>query len=203
MRQFIGFEVIHASRGRPAQSLSGPWDGSKPMKDHEKLLTQEELLFLLHYDPDTGVFEWTKDASKGWHHHLRRGVAGTIDKKGYRAIMIKGQKYKAHRLAWMYITGVWPVNQIDHINNIKDDNRFSNLREASNAQNVRNQGMRKSNSSGFRGVGKVKRWNRWYAAIFVGGKRLHLGFFRTAEEASVVYEEAAKRYGGEFYRPLT
>jgi len=170
------------------------------MKHHEERLSHDELKRMLNYSPETGVFTWTEDASKPHRHHLRKGVAGTVNKKGYRSIMVNLQKYKAHRLAWFFMTGKWPSGQIDHRNTIKDDNRFENLREATNEQNCRNRIYRQSKTP-YRGVGLYSKSGKWYAAIHYEKKRRHLGYFDTPEEASAVYEAEARRIYGEFYHP--
>ena len=93
---------------------------------NEPLLTQDGLRQLLNYDPDMGAFTWRQ----GRGPVRAGGVAGCLTRKGYRRIQIDGQNYMAHRLAWLYMYGSWPPEQIDHINEIKSDNRLDNLRLA-------------------------------------------------------------------------
>jgi citrate synthase len=90
-------------------------------------LTAEELRRVLHYDPDTGIFTWKVTLS---NRNPAGKKAGCIDHYGYIMMSIHGKRYKAHRLAWLYMTGAWPTNQIDHKFNNRSDNRFSELREA-------------------------------------------------------------------------
>lgn len=148
-------------------------------------LTQKRLKEILSYDPDTGVFV--------------RGnrVAGTRDPSGYIRISIAGVKYWAHRLAFMYMTGAWPINFCDHINQKKSDNRWSNLRDADVAQNTTNRGISAANSTGFKGV---SRWPRggFQAGIKVSGKRRYLGIFDDPVEAAKAYDAAASETFGEF-----
>ena len=100
----------------------------------EKRISVARLKEVLGYDAKTGVFVW-RYVRKGMSSN-RSLVAGMPRKvRGYRYIRIDGQLYAAHRLAWLYIHGRWPVDQIDHINGIRDDNRLVNLREATNGQN--------------------------------------------------------------------
>jgi hypothetical protein len=164
------------------------------------LITADELRRLLKYDPETGDFLW----------RIRRGrahlnfIAGSIspDKRGrnYRRININGKLYRAHRLAWLYVNGSWPINHVDHINGNSLDNRIVNLREATNAENMMNCGAKKNNTSGFKGVSWHKVTGRWQAIIRADGKLKHLGIFATPEEAFVAYSDAAKRYHGQFSR---
>lgn len=125
----------------------------------------------------------------------------------YLLIKILHKKYKAHKLAWFWVTGVWP-ERIDHRNLDKKNNTWNNLREATNSQNAQNTKIMKTNTSGFRGVdqrshkvggGKYKKM--WRARIALEGNRITIGTYETAEEASRAYEESAKKMYGEFYRP--
>lgn len=133
---------------------------------------------LLSYDQDTGTFTWKIARMRG---HVPGAIAGHPAQDGYRTIMIDGQAYKAHRLAWLLHTGAWPKEQIDHINRIRDDNRIENLREATKSQNQINSGIYKNNKSGYRGVYFAD--GRWVAGSTKNGKSYCLGRFATAEEA--------------------
>ena len=97
------------------------------------LITAERLRELLHYDAETGVFRWKV---RPYRTSIQSGTVAGMIYAGYRRIRVDGQMYQAHRLAWFYIHGHWPVNLIDHKNTIRDDNRLSNLREATRAENV-------------------------------------------------------------------
>lgn len=95
-------------------------------------LSGTRLEILLTYNPDTGLFKW-----RGGHKRVLPGmVAGTPDKEGYVCIMVDQKMYKLHRLAWLWMTGKWPKNEIDHIDNEKANNRFNNLREATRKENA-------------------------------------------------------------------
>jgi hypothetical protein len=98
-------------------------------------LTQEMLRKVIHYDPATGQFTWLKIGNT---NGFAGKVAGSLDQQGYRRISVYSRFYKAHRLAWLYIHGVWPEPEIDHINRIRDDNRIENLRVADRLLNMRN-----------------------------------------------------------------
>ncbi len=159
------------------------------------MITQNKLKSILSYNPEIGTFKWNKSGS-GRKLSLE---AGSLDSDGYWQINIGKKVYKAHRLAWLYVNGDWPVNQIDHINEIKSDNRMSNLRLATNMENMRNRGKQKNNTSGYKGVWFCERGKRnWHAKIQHHGKSIHLGSFYTAIEASKAYEKKAVDLHGEF-----
>jgi len=158
-------------------------------------LTQKHLKSVLSYDLQTGVFTWKIDC----RNMVKAGcTAGYIKDNGYRSISIKGGKHYAHRLVFLFMTGNTPKNDVDHINNVKDDNRWVNLREATRSQNNANMGIRRDNSSGFRGVVWHKNRNKWMAQIYVGGKAKYLGIFACKCAAATAYNEGAKKYFGEF-----
>ncbi|PPC95237.1 MAG: Fis family transcriptional regulator [Methylotenera sp.] len=159
-----------------------------------KMLTQARLKELLHYSPDTGLF--TRKSTVGGK--LIGSSAGAHDTSGHLQIKIDSRLYLAHRLAWLFVHGNLPAKQIDHINGIRDDNRFENLREASFKQNMQNQKKpRTTNSTGFLGVSFHKPNSLYRAQICHNKKVLHLGYHRTPEEAHQAYL-AAKRNLHEF-----
>ena len=147
------------------------------------MITQIELQEQLYYDSISGVFTWV--VSKG---KVKVGdIAGSITHK-YIQIKLNYINYRAHRLAWLYVHGSLPKNGLDHINGIRDDNRMSNLREATNAENNQNKTKPQSNSTtGFLGVDRHKQSRKWRASIRINGKTKHIGYFNTAEEASSAY----------------
>lgn len=154
------------------------------------LPAHERLVELLSYSPDTGVFSWKQDR----RGIIRKGdAAGHFHSRGYVSICVDGTSYKAHRLAWLYVHGKPPADQIDHINGVRDDNRIANLREATSAENHQNQGLHPTNSSGYHGVTWVPQRKRWKAQIKVLGKNKHLGMYREPEAAAEAYKAAKAR----------
>lgn len=155
-------------------------------------LTQSRLKELLYYDIETGSFTNLTTRS----HLARKGnIAGTLTSTGYVYIALMGKKYLAHRLAWLYCYGTMPTSIIDHIDGNKENNRIDNLRLATKSQNVSN--SIKKNTSLYRGVSKNRA--NFSSRISILGIITELGTYATAEEASIVYEQAAKTLQGEFY----
>ena len=174
----------------PNIRISGEGSFLKIKSHNMKTLSVEELKEFLHYNPETGIFTWVKDNK---NKRIRIGcVAGTISlKKGYITIKINKVQYQAHRLAWLYMTGEMPENLIDHKNTIRSDNRFDNLREATNIQNLHNQVKpQKNNKTGFLGVSLGK--GKYRSQISIRGTVRYLGLFVTAEEAHQCYLEAKR-----------
>ena len=158
------------------------------------MITLDRLKEVLNYNPDTGVFTWKIINSNAV---LNKNYAGGVDEKGYIRIKIDNKKYRAHRLAFMYMVGRWPV-EIDHINLNKSDNRWCNLREANRSQNCLNKNVKSTNILGVKGVSKVG--NKYSSEISVNGFRKYLGLFNSLEEAKMAYNDAAMFYHGDFSR---
>lgn len=158
------------------------------------MITQAQLKELLSYDPETGVFTWnvSKNAIK------IGGIAGGLNSKGYWQIKINLKTYRAHRLSWLYMTGNWPEDQIDHINRNRSDNRFVNLREATQSQNQGNSKKYKDVSSVYRGACWHKRDKKWRVQIMVNGKKKWIGYFDQEEAAAAAYDWHATKVFGEF-----
>lgn len=161
-------------------------------------LTQSKLKSQLHYDPETGVFT---RASVPFGSHAKVGdVAGSLHHTGYIRIYVFGKCYAAHRLAWLYMTGKWPKNLIDHKDMNRTNNAFTNLRDCTKSQNLMNTKKSKANKSGHKGVSWHKATKKWMTAITVQGKSIYLGVFNSAEDAAMIYKNYAKSLHGEFYR---
>ncbi len=154
-------------------------------------LTAEYLRSVLHYDQETGIFT----RKVGSANQVKVGdVAGSQGGNGYLQIMVCRRKHLAHRLAWLYMYGEWPKDQLDHINRIRTDNRVANLRDVSTKQNMQNAGKYSSNTSGHPGVSWHKRISKWVAQITHNRKLIHLGSFASLEEAIAARKAAEKLY---------
>jgi hypothetical protein len=151
-----------------------------------KELTQEYLKEILDYNHFNGEFHWIKRI-RGVQIYT---IAGTMNKRGYRIIKINGKSYYSHRLAFLWMTGNLPPEQVDHINHQKYDNRWINLRLASHQENQRNANIRVDNKSGFVGVHWDKHANKWVAYINISGKRKHLGLFKDLAKAIACRKKA-------------
>lgn len=151
-------------------------------------LTADKLRKLLAYDPETGTFTW-RVSGVG----RKRLTAGCTDAAGYRCIRIDDRLYRAHRLAWMYVYGVWP-SLIDHVNGTRADNRLANLRLATPSQNAQNKhGLQPSNTSGYQGVSWFPSRAKWVAKITVNRKQHHLGYYDDIVDAHQAYLDARLR----------
>ena len=148
----------------------------------------------LWYNSEMGVFTWRVCASK----KTRIGdVAGAIS-HGYVVIRLDGVLHRAHRLAWLWMTGTWP-KEIDHINGCRSDNRWCNLRTATRTQNNGNKVKNKGKVAP-KGVFWSAANQKWLAQIRHEGKLRYLGYFLTVEAAHSAYLVAAKELFGDFVR---
>lgn len=159
----------------------------------DRNLTVDRLRTLLAYDPSTGFFRWK--VRRGGYA-LPGSVAGSPNSEGYVQIRVDRVLHKAHRLAWLYMTGEWPKDFIDHIDRDPSNNTWSNLRSATNAENVRNQNRRANNSSGVPGVN----WNGYSWTVRVGAamQRIYIGRFKSFSAAVAARDAAVKRLHGQF-----
>ena len=163
-----------------------------PSSGARDVLTVERIRELLDYDPASGVFiRRTKTSNR-----IKVGArAGFVNKRnGYRHMRVGGVIYQEHRVVWFYTHGRWPLDQIDHINGVRDDNRLANLREATRAENQQNLGVRRSNTSGHPGVFWDKDRRKWRAGIDVSGERKRLGSFEHFEDAAAAYLAAKAKF---------
>lgn len=153
-------------------------------------LTQKELKRRFHYDPDTGAFTRLVTVCP-------RGKAGdtvgTLN-YGYLFTKINYRRYRLHRLAFLYMNGAFPPDQTDHINHIRTDNRWGNLRHATNQDNGKNQKMHSTNTSGHVGIHWFKPTKKWQSRIYVNKKHIHLGYFIDINDAIAIRKEAEIKY---------
>jgi hypothetical protein len=135
----------------------------------------------LRYDPETGTLNWRRKPPGP-----RRPRAGFARPDGYRGIVVGGVCFLEHRVIWCIVTGEWPEHQVDHRDGDRSNNRWLNLRAATQAQNNQNQALSTANTSGFMGVSRARR-GRWRAFIKTEGKHRSLGEFDDPESASAAY----------------
>ena len=165
-------------------------------------LTQAHLKECLDYDPLTGTFIWKYRPSCSKQRNTRftgkeAGCTYKMKRKdGYarRSIVVDHFTYTASRLAWLYMTGSWPNDQIDHINHDSADNRFANLREVDSTENNKNRSKRRDNKSGVTGVNWRASNGNWRVYISIGGKQIHGGYFTSFEEAVARRKELEAQY---------
>lgn len=162
------------------------------------MLTQERLKELLHYDQETGLFS-RKSQVKG-SSRKQGDVVGSDDGRGYIQISVDGKVYRAHRLAYLFMTGSMP-NIIDHWDQDKSNNRWENLRHADMQKNSMNRIRQANNTSGYRGVWFDRRVksNPYVAEATINGSKVSLGRYPTAKAAAEAYSKFAKEKHGEFY----
>jgi hypothetical protein len=159
------------------------------MREFHKNVSHARVTQLLNYQPETGEFTWRE--SRGTS--IKVGMAAGSIRDGYVCIWIDGISYKAHRLAFLHMTGQWPTEFVDHIDGDRANNRWANLREATCSGNNQNRGLGVNNRSGFLGVGWKKAEQKWQARIRVAGKLKHLGYFDDPTAAAAAYADAKAR----------
>ena len=176
--------------------------------DHiEPIITQRVVRKLFDYNPETGVLMWrTRDKEtyrnaksiNAFNARLAGKIAGGISTcrsgKRYANVKIFGTTYRQHRIIWLFMTGAFPKEEIDHIDGDGLNNSFINLREASSTDNSRNQKRFKTNKSGFVGVSWNKGNRKWAANIYNNGQ-IHLGYFKNKTDAINARCIAEVKYG--------
>ncbi len=168
------------------------------------LPSQDFLLSILDYNPETGGFVWKSrprslfSSDRAWRmcnvKYAGKIALNTIDRKGYRCGMIFGQEYKAHRVAWKMAHGDDP-SEVDHINGDKGDNRIVNLRAVTASENCQNKPSYQSNSTGHTGVYWHKVVGKWCAQIRANRKSHSLGYFSNIEDAIAARKAAEVKFG--------
>lgn len=169
--------------------------------------TYERVRQLFDYDPETGVVIRICDVHSGKNKvQCKAGtVVNHINKStGYMEVRVNGVIQKLHRVIWLWMEGYWPETDIDHINQIKSDNRWGNLRVVSRSCNRKNISNTKNNTSGVKGVGFYKKLNQWSATITNSKKRYNLGYYQDyldAVAARLAAEQCLKWEGCESSSP--
>jgi len=172
-------------------------------------LSPEYVRRLFSFDGARGVLIWNhrpvtdfKDGkfsaariAARWNGQYAGKVAGSRDRLKYRKISIDDVTYLAHRLIWLHVTGEWPKDEIDHIHGVSAGDSLSNLRDATNLENRRNQKLPKNNTSGTIGVTWNKLANKWFAKICVGDNNIHLGMHSDKADAIAARKAAEIQYG--------
>lgn len=161
------------------------------------MLTLERLKEILSYAPETGLFTrlcWVGGNAR------KDTIAGVEHDGRYIRISIDGKPYYAHRLAWLYMTGEWPEDDIDHKDLNGFNNRWINLREATRTQNSGNVHKRCTNTSGIKGIWWNKYHQKWTAEIMINQKKIHIGHFVVFEDAVKARHEADEKYFGQYKR---
>lgn len=169
------------------------------------LPSPELLRQLLRYEPETGKLFWRERPVemfpaerhwKMWNTRFSGKEAFTASNtKGYLLGHIFGRLLLSHRVIWAMVTGAWPTDKIDHEDHDSSNNRWNNLREASQLENLRNQSLRPSNKSGVTGVHWNKRDKKWEARIRVSGQQIFLGYFDDISLAAAARAAANVKYG--------
>ncbi len=167
----------------------------------------EYLRACFKHDRKNGVLIWKKRplehfqtlrAWATWNSRYAGTIAGRITIHGYRVISIGNQLYRAPRIIYKMMTGEEPPETVDHKHGDRANDTWRNLRTANQTQQNWNSKLRKDNTSGYRGV--CFEYGKWHVKIWVYGVPFNLGAYDTPEEASIVYQRAARRLHGEFYR---
>jgi hypothetical protein len=167
-------------------------------KDYQRGLTATMLRSILRYDRKSGYFTWLKVLPNTTTVAVGSRAGGLHKSTGYWIIKIDGVRYSASRLAVLYVTGKWPKQQVDHKDLDRANNKWRNLRDATNQTNQLNTAARKNNKLHYKNI--VRRRQRFHARITVKGVRVHLGYFGTIQEAAAAHARAAYKHHGQFAR---
>lgn len=172
-------------------------------------LTQEIVRELLDYDAESGKLFWRKrdvkwfnetagrtaiHAANHWNSRFAGREAFTAINNGYHSGKFLSLHVKAHRIIWLHQTGQWPI-EIDHINGIRVDNRYENLRNVEHSENMKNQKLHVHNNSGTVGIGWYPRYEKWRVRIRANGKMKLVGYFSSFDEAVMARKEDQIKFG--------
>ena len=157
------------------------------------MITQQRLKDLFDYSDGQLIRKISRGAGKNPQRWKEGTALGHKIKNGYCLASVDYKIYKLHRLIWLWHFGRFPKGHLDHIDCNPGNNKIENLREANTSQNMQNQQKpRKNNKCGFQGV--CKNGTRFRAALWLDGKRIHIGYFDTPEQAHKAYVEAKRKY---------
>lgn len=193
LRLRLVFRIPGSARNIPDKKMTAP-----PL---------EYLTECFSYDEKTGVLRWKErprkhfSTDRGWrcfNSNDAGNEAGTVTGNGYKVVTLNSRRRQVHRIIWMMAYKSWPALHIDHINGNSGDNRLENLRQATDAENLRNCRIHRDNKTGFKGIHFHKARGKYHAQIMVGGTKIHLGYFLTPEDAHAAYCTAADKYHGAF-----
>lgn len=174
------------------------------MDSLDRSLTQEIVRELLDYDPGSGCLTWrerdrkwfkTDRVRRAWNSRYAGKPAGYIDNRGYVGVRIFNRAHAAHRVIWLWMTGEFPAAGIDHKNHVKDCNRWSNLRSATQSENCKNTSLSRRNTSGVLGVFWHKGKSTWAAQIVINKRTVNLGFFHDKNAAVAARKDAERLHG--------
>jgi hypothetical protein len=161
------------------------------MRETNSTLTAERARELLDYNPLTGSLTWRERRS--WKA-LKGSAAGTAKPGGYRVVGIDGVLYYAHRLVFLMVEGAWPAAHVDHINHIRNDNRWANLRVVTVSENQQNRVLTKRNTTGVEGVTWCKTRRKWRATVALHGVQVFHKRFDDLELAIAARKTAAAKH---------
>ncbi|MFC2189642.1 HNH endonuclease [Enterobacter hormaechei] len=168
------------------------------MADPKVITTAEVTLLKTHlaYYPDTGEFVWLRRSSP---RAAAGDIAGTEDARGYKKVMLRRKAYMLHRLAFVFMGQPVP-DEIDHVNTIKGDNRWQNLRPCTRSQNTGNQNVRGDNQYGVKGLLRNKKSGSWYGQVVIARKTYRTPKLKSRNLAEYCLRELQRSLFGEFYR---
>jgi hypothetical protein len=197
LKNMVKIAKPESCRGCPVSDHKNTLIGGVPMTNtslpkSSSKINQKRLKELLDYDPETGLFHWKANRRGG---SKANDLAGHKRSDGYIEIRIDGKAHRASRLAFLFIEGYLPEHEIDHINRVRDDNRWFNLRHVSHICNMRNKSVRQDNTSGITGVSWDRDRNKWQTHIAVNGDNKFLGRFNDLKKAVHERWKAEIMYG--------
>ena len=168
-------------------------------------LTAEFVRSIMVYDSERGVLIWRRrdDVPAWWNTRYAGKIAGHVhvsEDDGYVHVVINSVLYLAHRIIWLYVTGAWPLTDIDHRDTNRANNRFENFRLADGNKNAANRSLCRNNKLKLKGVHWHRAAEKYQAQIGVNNKRINLGFSDCPAAAHLLYVIASDKHFGEFAR---